>query len=146
VSASVSCAVGAALSAASMQVTAFSEATMRSTVRITRSNLSGTLNYDTGLVDDPSVVIYEGKARISQVRGGSPMLLGDEQEFFSTVSVAIPLSAPQVIIDDTVEILSGPDPHVVNRMFRVTDTEGGGDLPADQVFNALGVARSRTNS
>jgi hypothetical protein len=118
---------------------------MTATVTITRRNAPGALDYSTGLVTDAPTTVYTGKARIGQIRGGTTMDIGGEVQFFSQVTVSIPLSAAQVIIDDMVHIDTAVDPHVVGREFRVTDTEGGGDIPADQSFNALGVARSRTN-
>lgn len=119
---------------------------MQSVIKIVRLGVnSGSFSYDTGLHTETETIIYSGKAAIGEVTGGNPMLLGDEDQFFSSVQVSIPITAALVIIDDIVEILSGPDPHVIGRTFRVTDVGGGGDIPVEQVINASGVARSRTN-
>jgi hypothetical protein len=140
------CVIANSLAEARRQATLYSEATMTSTVIVTRRTTVGALDYSTGLVVDAPTTIYSGKARLSRLRGNVAMDLGDEQEYFTMVTVSIPLTAPLVIIDDMVEISASPDPHVVTRLFRVTDTEGGGDLPTAQTFNGLGVARSRTNT
>ena len=144
-SASVACAISASLTAAQAQAKDFSEGTMTATVLITRRNAPGALDYTTGLVADPNTTIYHGKARVGVVQGASQLILGDEQQYFSTVDIAIPLDAPQVIIDDMVQIETSLDPHVVNRLFRVADVGGGGDLPVAQTLTAVGVARSRGN-
>ena len=138
--------ITSSLTEARRQATLFSEATMTATVLVTRRNNVGALDYATGLVVDAPTTIYSGKARLSRVRGNVSMDIGEEVEYYSTLTVSIPLSAALVIIDDMVQITASPDPHVVTRQFRVTDTEGGGDLPTSQTFNALGVARSRTNT
>ena len=141
----VACVIASSLAEAQRQGLIFSDGTMTTTVTITRRGNPGGLDYTTGLVIDPDTTIYTGKARVSRTTGDVPMLLGDEQEYFQHVEVSIPLSAPQVIIDDMVEITSSKDPHVVGRLFRVTDTVLGGDIPTAQTVNGIGVARSRTN-
>lgn len=142
----IGCVIQSSLVAARKQATAFAEGTMTTTVTVSRRSGLGALDYATGLVTDPDTTIYTGKARIGRLQGTTQLILGDEQEYFASVQVSIPLTAPQVVIDDIVEITSGPDPYVIGRTFRVTDTGGGGDLPTSQTFTALGVSRSRVTS
>ena len=138
--------VGYSLLEAERQAVAFVEGTMVGTVRVTRRSDPAGLNYTTGMVNDPEVIIYEGKARIGQASGANQMFLGDEQEYFANVIISIPLLTALVIIDDTALVLTGPDAHSLNRSYRVADVTDGGDLPTDQSFTCIGVARSRGNT
>ena len=138
------CVVNRSMAAGKAQLISYGEAKMLDTVLLTRRG-APVFNYATLLTDDGGTTIYNGKAECSVVSGGNPVIVGDETEYWDTMTVNLPDAAPEARIDDMIEVVVTADPDVVGRKFRVTAVESGGLMPAGQKLTCLGVAASRTN-
>lgn len=77
----------------------------------------------------PPVVAYRGKAHVGALTGGQSYALGEEQAYFDSTTVSIPLGN-QVLVNDDVEILAGPESDLVGKHFRVIGLGRGGMIPA----------------
>lgn len=142
----LACVLDASLVEARKQAIAFANATMDDAVLIQRTTGVGPLDYSTGLLTDVMVTVYAGVAQYMAMGGGHPVVIGDEQEYWDTIEICIPLGSPQVKIDDIVTITHGHDEHAVGRKFRVTAVRTGGNIPSKHLISASGVAPSRGNT
>lgn len=122
----------------------YAEGNMLATVKITRPTAPVFDRATGGLAAmDAETTRYEGKARIYNVTGPVQYAIGEEQQYYSSTFVSIPLSAPQPRIDDVVEVLSHPDLTMVGREFRVQDVEAGGQIPVVHRMQVVGIQQSR---
>lgn len=128
------------------------EGTMNSLVRITRPGEATydeeTREYGPGLqlliYSDPLDPAKGGIAGITPAQGPITMELGDEPQYYSSVTVYLPQSAPKnPRINDIVEVLGSPDGDMVGRRFRVVDVPAGGRITASIALQCTGIAPSR---
>ena len=132
------------LALANDKIRAFSLAQMSSRVVISR-RVEPIFNAVTGVLSDPDTTIYDGIAQVGDIQGAQQMVLGDQVEFYSTVTIRIPDAAAPTQIDDVVTIMSSIDPGSVVRAFRVAQIALGGDLYANGTeLTCVGVTHSRT--
>lgn len=91
--------------------------------------------------------VYYGPARVYTVSGPVTYSLGDEQQYYSSSYISIPVAiedavpAPQV--DDVIEVVQHDDPLMAGRMFRVMDVEAGGQWIAARRMQVTGIQRAR---
>lgn len=109
---------------------AYAEGNMDVGVKITRVT-ARVFNRDTGQMSDGApITVYEGLGRMYTDSGGQTYNLGEEQQFYSSSYVSIPVSAPRPQINDDVQITSHRDPELVGRHYRITGVDAGGLMPA----------------
>lgn len=122
------------------------EAQMQDTVRIYRNKPSA-LNLDNGLIESSQgYIVYEGPARIHNVNGPAPMIIGEGDLNFPDTFGAIPvdIDGPIPLVDDTLIVLTHKtDPDLVNKSFRVTGVHGGGYLMAVRTLHLRTLAENR---
>lgn len=137
--------VGPLIAQATRLAKSYAEGNMNCTVRVSRPT-DAVFNRATGVLSEPAeATVYAGKARITGLSGPVQLSIGDDQQFYSSCYVSVPLSAaPQV--DDIVQITGSPDAGVIGRFFRVEDVEGGGEMPVVRRMRVTGVQHSRTQS
>ena len=83
------------------------------------------------IISDTAETIYTGQARIRQVSGAAPILVGEEQLTLAGTAVSIPYDAALPRVDDIVVVDSfGTDTELVSRAFQVRDVDGGGLIRA----------------
>lgn len=128
---------------------------MNSLVTVTRDG-----SYDTGLREyDPELreVLYDAWddagdptgdgaiAGVSTAEGPSTLSLGDEPQYYSSITVYLPRSGAKksIRIDDTVLVVTSPDPDIDGRFFRVTGVPAGGRLYASNTLHCTGIAPSK---
>lgn len=98
----------------------------------------------TVVYDDPDSPGAGLQAGVTPAEGPITMELGDENQYFSNVTVYIPQTAPiNPRIDDLVKVTSCPDPEIEGRYFRVMDVPVGGRLSASIALACTGIAPSR---
>lgn len=131
------------------------EGNMTSTVRITRGGDQApkwnpdTLQVDPGGAEDEIYgpeTVADGQTPIALVKtvsGPVTMALADEPQYFQSTFVLIPLWARQPEVDDIVQVLSAPDPRLVNRYYRIVDVEHAGQLPLYQRLQVVGIQPGR---
>ncbi len=123
---------------------AYAEGNMIATVRVTRPSVP-VFNRATGGLTamGPETVVHHGPGRVYSVTGPQQYSMGDENQFYSSTFVSIPISATKPRIDDVVEVLAHPDPNIVGRSFRVQDVEAGGQIPVVHRMSVTGIQASR---
>lgn len=120
-------------------------------VRITRPAAQPTFNRNTNTYTDPAdTVVYEGRARLYTISGGSEADIGDERVQFSSAQMSID-SRPGVLprVDDLVVVLSNAQSisnQVVGREFTVNDVEIAGHFDVGILLTLTGAAPSRRNA
>jgi hypothetical protein len=123
------------------------EAQMEDTVRIYRNKPSA-LNVDNGLIESgQGYVVYEGKARIQNINGPAPMIIGEGDLTFSDTygSIPVDINGPIPVTDDTLLILTHKtDPDLIGKSFRITGVHGGGYLMAVRTIHLRTLAENRT--
>lgn len=97
----------------------------------------------TPVYDDPDMPGYGAMAGITPAEGPITMNLGDEPQYYSSVTIYIPARAARCRIDDVVLVMANPDPDLVERYFRIIDVPDGGRINASQALSATGIAPSR---
>lgn len=118
----------------------YAEGNMLAQVAVTRPGVN-TFDRTTGqLVNETDVQVYAGKARIYDVAGGQVFELGEEQQYYASSYVSIPLSAERPQVNDDVEITVHPDPSLTGRHYRVTAVDSGGLMPAVYRMTVIGAA------
>lgn len=139
------------MSLAQSLVEPYAEGAMNSLVRITRNG-----GWDPDLAEynpDGETVIYADSdddtigamAGVTSSSGPISMDVGDEVEFYDSITVMIPRSHPaEPRINDLVRIMAGPDTDLIGRYFRITGVPVGGRLLPSNTFTATGIAKSRT--
>jgi hypothetical protein len=119
---------------------AYAAGNMQALVLITRP-ARNTFDRSTGTLTNPSdASVYQGPAHIYEEQGGPIYSLGEEQQYFTTTYVSIPLDAPLVRANDDVKIVTHPDDTLVNRHYRVTGVDNGGLLAPVRRLNVVGAA------
>lgn len=123
---------------------AYAEGNMIATVRVTRPS-TPVFNRATGglAAMGAETLIHEGPGRVYGVQGPVQYAIGEEQQFFSSTFVSIPIGATKPRVDDVVEVLAHPDPNIVGRSFRVQDVEAGGQIPVVHRMQVVGIQASR---
>lgn len=92
------------------------------------------------------VILPDQPARITTVRPGQVMDLGDAPSYWGAVSVTIGPIQLDPRIDDVVEILDNDVAEaakLTGRQFRVVDITLGGQLPVGYTLGCVGVTASR---
>lgn len=126
----------------------YAERNMSSVVLITRPAPS-TFNAVTG--DQTAVtdsVVYRGKARVYSSSGPMTYNLGEENQYYQSLNVSVPLYVdgfpvnPQV--DDVVEIVEHVDPLAVGKLYRVMDVELAGPIAASRRMQVTGIQKYRS--
>ena len=134
---------------AQAQIEPFAEGAMNYLVRITRNGAWSAAEgeYDpTGEFvvyadpDDPSLGAIGGVMTTSP---SGTSLIADEAEYTDSLTVVVPRSAPEIIINDMLQVMAGPDSGIVGRYFRVTSVDAGGRLQPSQTLSLTGVAKTR---
>lgn len=88
--------------------------------------------------------IYEGKARVWQLRDSGVLFVGEENFSSTTTNVAIPFDAGIPQRDDVLLVMADEsDPDTVTRAFRVTNSDGGGLLRSMRLLTCTGYQGSR---
>jgi hypothetical protein len=106
-------------------------------------------NPDGTLVGVPQLTVYEGKARCYNISGPVTYTLGEEPQYFSSSYISIPIMAgdPPVptepMIDDVIQVVTHPDPLVVNKLFRAQDVESGGQFGPVRRMRVTGIQPSQ---
>ena len=138
-----------ALSFAQAQVEPHAEGAMNYLVRITRN---GVWMPESGEYDPSGeAVIYADSldrstgamAGVMPTSNAGTSMIGDEPEYLDALTVVIPRSAPEIIINDMLQVMAGPDTGILGRYFRVTSVDAGGRLMPSQTLSCQGVAKSR---
>lgn len=140
----LSCVLKDSLTEARRQVAAYATGQAVDAVQLTRRG-APVFNSTTGLLTAPPTNIYTGPAKVTVVSGGDPVDIGEERQFWDTVSVQLPPGAPMAKIDDLVQITSAAATQLVGRYFRVASVAAGGLMPDGQTLSASGPAPSQTN-
>lgn len=136
---------------ATQMAQAHSVGSMNSLIVITRTG-----SYDNVLREydsSASQTIYDNlqsagagaKAGISNTQGPTSLSLGDETQYYSSITVYIPQDGPStnVRIGDTVRVVSCPDNDIDGRIFRVTNLDVGGRIHSSISMQATGIAPSK---
>lgn len=125
----------------------YAERNMSSVVSITRPAAS-TFNSTTGnQTAVTQALVYRGKARVYSSSGPSTYNLGEENQYYQSLNVSVPLYVdgfpvnPQV--DDIVEIVSHTDPLAVGKLYRVMDVELAGPIAASRRMQVTGIQKYR---
>lgn len=88
--------------------------------------------------------IYTGAARIRQVTGGAPIIVGEEQLSVAGTAISIPFDAALPRADDIVVVSSfGPDEELETRAFLVRDVDAGGLIRAARTMTCAIYEESR---
>lgn len=112
------------------------DATMTATCTVTRlSAPTGTPTFDAqsgrSVYPAPSTV-YTGACRVQQrnagLGGAVAQDVGEKPQPTHHYQIAMPLTAPQLKVNDTVEVTAAKDAAMVGRHFRITDALGGSVL------------------
>ena len=123
---------------------------MNSLVRITRAG-----GWDTGSFEyDPAQtqVVYDDAdypgtgaiAGVTPASGSVTMDIGDEPQYFSSLTVYIPQAAPiNPRIGDLVQVMANPDADIIGSYYRVTDVPVGGRLTSSITLRCTGIAPSK---
>ena len=122
------------------------EAQMEDYVRIYR-NAPSALNVGTGLIESgEGYIVYEGPARIRNIDGPSPIIIGEGDIAISTTLGSIPLDIdPVPIVDDTLLVIAHKtDPDQVGKTCRITSVMGGGYLVACRTLGLSTISDNRT--
>lgn len=83
-------------------------------------------------------------AGITVAQGPLQMDLGDEPQYYSSLTVYIPSPVPSVPrINDLVHVIASPDQPIIGRWFRVMDVPVGGRIDASFELQCQGIAPSR---
>ena len=130
--------------------TAHAIGAMNSRVVITRSGAWSLSDFEydpnapTTVYDDPDNPGAGAQAGVTPAQGPITMELGDENQYFSNVTVYIPQTAPtNPRIDDLVKVTYCPDPEIEGRFFRVMDVPVGGRINSSIALSCTGIAPSR---
>lgn len=83
-----------------------------------------------------------GIGAVKTVSGPVTLALGDEPQYFSSTFITIPMRAPTPQVNDIVQVLTSPDPKLVDRFYRIVDVELGGQLPVLQRLQVVGIQPS----
>lgn len=131
---------------------AHANGSMNSLVLITRPG-SDTFNettreYGSGLqtviYDDPDNAGAGAIAGVTLAQGPITMDLGDEPQYYSSITAYIPQQVPKLPrINDLLEIKANPDPDMVGRRFRIVDVPAGGRISASIALSCTGIAPSK---
>lgn len=137
------------LSFAQAQIEPYAEGAMNYLVRITRNGawVASQGEYDPAgetVVyadsDDPEIGAMAG---VMPTAASGTTLIGDEPEYSDTLRIVVPRSAPEIIINDMLQVTAGPDVGILSRYFRVVSVDAGGRLQPSQTLTCTGVAKSR---
>lgn len=84
-------------------------------------------------------------AGVTSAEGPSVLSLGDEPQYYSSITVFLPKSGAKrsIRIDDTVLIIASPDVDITGRYFRVTGVPAGGRIYASNTLQCTGIAPSK---
>lgn len=123
---------------------AYAEGNMLGLVRITRGNEPLFDRLTGQLVPQNKTPVWEGIGRAYSITGPVTMALGEEPAYFSSTFISIPRSANQPEVDDVATWLQHPDISLLNREFRVTDVEAGGQLPTVWRMQVQGLQPGRS--
>jgi hypothetical protein len=110
---------------------------MEDSVRITRPG-PGEVSYDPGTREattNNGVLVYEGVARLWEVRGGSKQIIGDQQIRVTQTFLSIPWGASIPEPKDRVKITGSVDTQLVDRTLRIQSIVRGGGLRVSRVMN-----------
>ena len=80
-------------------------------------------------------LIYEGKARIWEVPGGSTAIIGDDEIVMTSTYMSVPYSAPMPEADDLIVIVDSVDPDLIGRTVNIDSIVRGGSLAASRQFS-----------
>ena len=126
------------------------EGAMNSLVVIRRKGVWSEADYEYDpespqtIYDDPDTPGAGAKAGITLAQGPMELQIGDEPEYYSSVTVYIPQTAPtNPRVNDLVYVIHCPDPDIEGRVFRVLDVPSGGRISASIALSCTGVAPSR---
>ena len=98
----------------------------------------------TVIYDDPDTPDAGGIAGITVAQGGSQLDLGDEPQYFDSVTVFLPIDlVTQPMINDIVVVKDNPESDLIGRMFRVVNVPVGGRIAASTQLACTGIAPSR---
>lgn len=148
--------IAAALTAKSLRLAsvlakAYSEGAMNSLVIIIRMGTYDPVSreYDTEtkqiLYDDFSYPGTGAKAGVAESSGASNLSLGDEPQYYSSVTVYVPQTAPikTLMINDIVHVIYCPDNYAIGHFYRVDDIPAGGRTYSSIALHCTGIAPSR---
>jgi Family of unknown function (DUF6093) len=84
-------------------------------------------------------------AGVANTSGPINMDLGDEPQYYSSVTVYLPVDGPtkRPRVDDIVHIVAHHEDDIVNRHFRVVDVPVGGRIYSSMTLQCVGIAPSR---
>lgn len=127
------------------------EGAMNSLVVIKRKGVWSDTEYEydpdipTTIYDDVDTPGAGAAAGVTPAQGPMEMSIGDEPEYYSSITVYIPQSAPvNPWVNDLVYVISCPPDDTLNgRVFRVMDVPAGGRLSASIALSCTGIAPSR---
>lgn len=91
---------------------------------------SGTVAFDADAGEDTETTgatVYTGCCRVRPTGGDRLAVIGDAPRYLRLFDVTIPWDTVGVTVDDVVTITASNDPHMVDRVLRVTDVLGGSD-------------------
>lgn len=100
---------------------------------------------ETVIYDHPDLPGSGWEAGVTLAQGPITMSLGDEQQYYSSITAYIPhgRALRQPRIDDVITIMSNPEPELNGRLFRVTDVPVGGRIHSSVQIQAIGIAPSK---
>lgn len=86
-----------------------------------------------------------GIAGVAPTSGSTQLDLGDETQYYDSVTVYLPQDGPtkQPRVDDIVFIVNHPEEHIVGRYYRVVEAPVGGRIISSIQLNCVGIAPSR---
>jgi hypothetical protein len=119
--------------------------------RYTRSNMTAAVRVWRGSHPDASV-LYEGPARVALLAGAVQMGFGDEPQYMVSGTVYIPREDPatgvllDVMVNDTVVVLSQQDPAAVGRTMRVMHVNAAGQWNSSIELSVMGAEPSPTGT
>lgn len=143
----LACVINRSLAAARTRVSAYTDATMQDTVRITRPGHDVTFSYSSGLANDAAPIIYSGPAWTGTVATSSSEDAADELQFFDSFPVTLPDDAAVVQVDDVLTVTTSANTLISGRSYRVSGVARNNALaPTRQKLTVVGVTASRVNT
>lgn len=130
---------------ANAKARAYAESNMISRVEIIRRR-PPKFNEETGTLSAATPEpIYTGKARLAVASGPVIVSTGDEDSYYSSGWLSIPVDTARVpIVDDLIRVVTHPtDLAQVGRIYQVRDVESGGALMASRRMSIVGVQGSQ---